>query len=120
MARLTDRYGDPITDNQQVTLWEGSFNNYGGTLTLNDNIYNYSLLIFFYEDSECPFSAYVQVLEGESMLCGCGVMDYRVENIRLSQLSKSSNSIRIDGAVWVNQSNNGGARFTKVIGIKKL
>lgn len=108
MARLTDRYGNPITDNQQATLWEGSFNNYGGTLTLKDNIYNYSLLIFVYEDSGSPFSAYVQVLEGESMLCGCGVMDYRVENIRLSQLSKSSNSIRIDGAVWANQSNNGG------------
>lgn len=118
--QLIDRYGNSITDNQQVTLWEGNFNNYGGTITLNDNIYNYSLLIFVYEHSESPFSAYVQILDGESILCGCGVMDYRVENIRLSQLSKSSNSIRIDGALWVNQNNNGGARFTRVIGIKKM
>lgn len=118
--QLIDRYRNTITDNQQVTLWEGNFNNYGGTLTLNDNIYNYSLLIFVYENSEYPFSAYVRVIDEVSPLCGCGVMDYRVENIRLSQLSKSSNSIRIDGALWVNQNNNGGARFTKVIGIKKM
>lgn len=118
--QLINRYKNPITDNQQVTLWEGSFNNYGGSITLNDNIYNYSQLIFTFVNGTEFMSVPIPVLKNENKLSGCGVLDYRYQNINITQMSETSNVIRIDGALWIDKSNNGGARFTKVIGIKKM
>lgn len=121
--QLTDRYGKSITDNQQVTLWEGNFNANSGDITLSDNIYNYSKLIFIRLATDVlGASCSVYILDGESLLHGSAVAgNCRMMRLAISKMSTSKNSIHIDGANYYSiNENKETLKFEKVIGIKKL
>jgi hypothetical protein len=123
MARLTDRYGNPITDNQQVILWTGTYDNTQQNITLSDNIYNYSRLLFIrLPDSTDGTTCQVDVLEGETMLHGSTVAgNCRLMRMVITNMSKSNNVINIAGSNYysVNEKQEN-LKFEKVIGIKKL
>lgn len=114
MARLTDRYGDPITDNQQVTLWTGSTNGYGGNMTLSDDVSNYSTLFFVCD----AYIFEVPILSGETTLYGSAVRDYRYAVIKITSIS--GKSLKWEGQLWIDKNSNSGLVIQKVIGIKKL
>lgn len=111
---LVDRYGNSIADNQQVTLWTGNTNSYSGSMTLSDDVSNYITLYFVCD----AYIIEVPILSGESTLYGSAVRDYRYASIRITSISGSS--LKWDGQLWVDQSNNSGLVIKKVIGIKKL
>lgn len=111
---LVDRYGNYITDNQQVTLWTGSTNAYGGNITLSDDVSNYSTLFFICD----AYFIEVPILSGESTLYGGTVRDYRYASIKITSIS--GRTFRWDGQLWVDQNSNSGLVIKKVVGIKKL
>ena len=114
MTRLVDRNGNSITNNQQVTLWTGNTNAYGGNMTLSDDVSNYSTLYFV-----CDHYIFeVPVLNGQSPLYGSAVRDYRYAVIKITQIN--GRSLRWDGELWTDKQTNSGLVIIKVIGIKKL
>lgn len=120
---LVDRFGNPITDNQQVTLWTGTYDNTQQDITLSDNIYNYSHLMFIrLPDSTDGTTCTVEVLENETMLHGSAVAaNCRLMRMVITNMSKSSNVINVAGSNYfsVNEKQEN-LKFEKVIGIKKL
>lgn len=114
MARLTDRYGNSITNNQQVTLWTGSTNAYGGNMTLSDSVSNYTTLYFVCD----AYIFEVPILSGETTLYGSAVRDYRYAVIKITSIS--GKTLKWEGQLWADQNSNSGLVIKKVIGIKKL
>lgn len=111
---LVDRYGNSITDNQQVTLWTGRTNAYSGNMTLSDSVSNYATLYFVCD----AYILEVPIISGEPTLYGSAVSEFRYAQIKITSINGAY--LNWNGALWVDQNNNSGLVITKVIGVKKL
>ena len=117
--RLVDRYGNSINDNNQVTLWTGSYNSKLQSITLSDNIFNYDVLLFNDEQTGMYYTIALVVMKGQSIQRTSGInSNGGTITIALDKCSTTSNVVELHTEYFAMGSTSGGnVKIQKIIGI---